>query len=93
MDQLPVPAAAQPEILGVHTPHPASNAMAQLAALEVSLVSMQLMLKHLLHNNKNPLPAPAPTVLALASGPDFSALYPAAKSVLQLNPSAIFDGD
>jgi hypothetical protein len=79
MDQLPVLTATQPEILGVHTPHPASNAMAQLAAIEGSLVNMQSMLKHLLHNNENLLPALAPTVLALASGPDFSALLPSSK--------------
>jgi hypothetical protein len=93
MDQLPIPTAAQPEILGVHTPHPAFNAMAQLATVEGSLASMLLILEHLLHNNENLLPAPAPTVLALALGPDFLALHTAAKLVLRLNPSAIFDGD
>ncbi|KAJ7303584.1 hypothetical protein DFH08DRAFT_977094 [Mycena albidolilacea] len=93
MDQLPTPVAAQPEILSVHTLDSASDIMDWLAAIEGSLTSMQLMLKYLLHHNQNLLPAPAPAILAPALGPDFLALHPAAKLVLQPNPPAIFDSD
>jgi hypothetical protein len=48
----------------------------------------------LLHNSQNtPLPAPAPATPAPAAGPDFFTLTPAAKSVLQPNHPAIFDGN
>jgi hypothetical protein len=67
--------------------------MARLAAVKGSLEDIQLMLYELLLSNRNPPPAPAPAALAPAPGPDFSAPYPAPKTVLQPNPLAIFDGN
>ncbi|KAF8139324.1 hypothetical protein K438DRAFT_1996122 [Mycena galopus ATCC 62051] len=40
-----------------------------------------------------PATAPVPAAPALAAGPDFTNLTPAAKSVLRPNPPAVFDGD
>jgi hypothetical protein len=82
MDQSPAPDTAQPEILSVHNLDLASRAMAQLAAVEGSLESIQDTLCQLLLSTQNLLPAPAPAALALALGPDFSAPHPAPKTVL-----------
>jgi hypothetical protein len=65
--------------------------MAQLAAVEGSLESIQDTLCQLLLSTQNLPPAPSPA--APAPGPDFSAPHPAPKTVLWLNPPAIFDGD
>jgi hypothetical protein len=82
MDQLPTPAAVQPDIPSVHTSDPASDTMAQLAAVEGSLGDIQLMLCKLLLSTQNLVLASVPAALALVLGPDFSAPHPAPKTVL-----------
>jgi hypothetical protein len=67
--------------------------MAQLAAVEGSLETMQDMLCQLLLSTPKPPPALALAAPALALGPDFLAPHPAPKTDLRLNPPAVFDGD
>jgi hypothetical protein len=83
----------QPMTLSVYTLDLSSDTMDQPAAIKGSLVGIQQMLKCLLSHNQNPPSVPASAALALVPRPDFSALTPAAKSVLRPNPPAIFDGD
>jgi hypothetical protein len=92
MDQPPTPSAVQLEIPGTSALDLASNPMDWLAAIEGSLASIQHTLGLLLAN-QNPLSAPTSATPALVLGPDFSALHPAAKTVLRPNPLAIFDSD
>jgi hypothetical protein len=67
--------------------------MNRLAAVEGSLLSIQQMLLQLLPDTQNLPPAPTPAGPAPVLGPDFLALHPAAKTVLQLNPPAVFDSN
>jgi hypothetical protein len=70
MDQLPASITMQPEIPSASAPDLASGTMARLAAVEDSLVDIQLMLRKLLLSTQNLLPAPAPAAPALVPGPE-----------------------